>query len=184
MSPPFHYLPQIAFQSEQEKQEILSRGLLELKKGTIPQQAIQRGQKYRGLIENSFEPKVAIRYINENVGYGAFAEEPLKARQYIGEYTGIVRENLRNYFAPLNNYCYEYPIPDPIGRSYVIDATQGNFTRFINHSDSPNLKPLYAFLDGFYHLIFLAMRPIAPGEQLSYAYGSRYWYLRSPPEKL
>jgi len=59
-----------------------------------------------------------------------------------------VRENNRRYFEPLNNYCYEYPVPDSIGRSFVIDATQGNLTRFINHSYEPNLKPKYAFLKG------------------------------------
>ena len=102
----------------------------------------------------------------------------------MGEYTGIVRENVRIYFAPLNNYCYEYPVPDALGRSFVIDATRGNFTRFINHSRAPNLKPVYAFFDGFYHLIFLSLKEIQKGEQLSYDYGRNYWLLRSDPEEL
>jgi SET domain-containing protein len=103
---------------------------------------------------------------------------------YIGEYTGVVRENRRVYFAPLNNYCYEYPVPDGIGKNYVIDATKGNFTRFINHSYEPNLKPVYAFLDGFYHLIFLSLRVIQKGEQLCYDYGRHYWVIRPVPEEL
>ena len=105
---------------------------------------------------------------------------PLKG-QFLGEYTGIVRKNDRRYVEPLNNYCYEYPVPDSIGRSHVIDATQGNFARFINHSSKPNLKPEYAFFDGFFHLIFITNRAIKLGEPLSYNYGSTYWYLRGLP---
>jgi SET domain-containing protein len=63
----------------------------------------------------------------------------------------------------------------------VIDATQGNLTRFINHSRDPNLQPIHVFYDGFYHLIFIALRKIQQGEELSYDYGQSYWYLRDPP---
>jgi hypothetical protein len=64
----------------------------------------------------------------------------------------------------------------------VIDATQGNFTRFINHSNRPNLKPFYAFFDGLYHMILISIKDISKGEQFSYDYGPKYWYIRSPPE--
>ncbi len=118
------------------------------------------------------------------MGYGLFAEEEIPESFFVGEYTGIVRENNRRYFEPLNNYCYEYPIPDSIGRSFVIDATHGNLTRFINHSFQPNLKAGYAFLDGFYHCIFIAIRSIAKGSQLTYNYGQTYWYIRTPPKDI
>lgn len=180
----FEYLPQISFKSKKEKLDIHARSLEEFRKGKIPPQALKLGEKYRKKIESAESPNVSIRYISESIGHGVFAEETLKARTYIGEYTGTVRENWRVYFAPLNNYCYEYPVPDRLGRSFVIDATHGNFTRFINHSYQPNLKPVYAFFDGFYHLIFLSCRKIQKGEQLSYDYGRRYWTLRSIPEEL
>ncbi|MGB7978809.1 MAG: SET domain-containing protein-lysine N-methyltransferase [Chlamydiales bacterium] len=177
-------LPQIDFQSEEERRDILERGLELMRQGKIPENAIQRGVRYRKKILSGFCPKVSIRFINERVGQGVFAEEVLKARSYVGEYTGVVRENVRIYFVPLNNYCYEYPVPDEMGRSFVIDATEGNFTRYINHSYRPNLKPLYAFLDGFYHLIFIALRQIEIGEQLCYDYGRNYWIIRPGPEEL
>jgi SET domain-containing protein len=180
----FDYLPHNAFQSEAERQDILSRGLEELRKGNVNESALQFGSKYQERIESDYAPKVAVRWINERVGHGVFTEEDLKAGCYIGEYTGIVRENMRRYFVPLNNYCYEYPVPDSIGRSFVIDATSGNFTRFINHSTKPNLKPHYAFYDGFYHLILLCLRDIQKGEQLCYEYGPSYWYIRDRPEEL
>lgn len=180
----FKFLPQISFKSKKERFDILTRGLEELRKGNVTEYALKLGERYRKKIETGYCPNVSVRYISEQVGHGVFAEEAIKAGSYIGEYTGIVRENLRVYFAPLNNYCYEYPVPDRIGRSFVIDATEGNFTRFINHSYKPNLNPVYAFFDGFYHLIFLSRREIQKGEQLCYNYGRHYWVIRSVPEDL
>ncbi len=177
-------LPQIAFQSEEEQNEIFKRGMEALRLGKISPKALVLGKKYRKKIGSAFCPNIEIRYISERVGHGVFAKSPMKKRSYVGEYTGIVRENIKIYFAPLNNYCYEYPIPDRIGRSFVIDATDGNFTRYINHSYNPNLKPQYAFFDGFYHLIFVALKEIQIGEQLTYDYGHNYWLIREPPESL
>lgn len=174
----------IAFNNVTERDEIRTRGLREWEEGRVPEESIALGKKYQKNIELKEAPKVSIRFINERIGHGVFAEELLKTGRYIGEYTGIVRENSPTYFAPLNNYCYEYPVPDRNGKHFVIDATQGNFTRFINHSYQPNLKPLYAFVDGFYHLIFLSLCQIQKGKQLSYDYGTRYWAIRSPPEEL
>jgi hypothetical protein len=184
-SPPkTSYLPHIAFPSEEEKQVILAKGLEKLQQGAVSREALRLGKKYRQQIEAPYVFPSAIRYINEQVGHGLFAEEDLPPGHFVGEYTGIVRENNQRYFAPLNNYCYEYPVADSIGRSFVIDATQGNVTRFINHSSQPNLKPVYAFLDGFYHLIFLSLRKIQKGEQFSYDYGANYWYVREAPQHL
>lgn len=180
----FKYLPHISFKNKKERLNILTRGLEELRKGNVPEFVLELGKKYRNEIESAYCPNVAVRFISERVGHGVFAEETLKEGLYIGEYTGIVREHRRVYFAPLNNYCYEYPVPDGIGKNYVIDATQGNFTRFINHSYEPNLKPVYAFFDGFYHLIFISLREIQKGEQLCYDYGRHYWVIRSVPEEL
>lgn len=180
----FAYLPCLAFQSRREKQKVLGLAMEEYRKGNVPAAALEMGKKHRKKIGADYAPNVSICYVNDRVGYGVFAEQKLKANRFVGEYVGIVRENIRIYFAPLNNYCYEYPIPDAIGRNYVIDGSQGNFTRFINHSAKPNLKPHYAFLDGLYHLILLTIRDIEKGEQLSYEYGPSYWYLRSPPEEI
>jgi SET domain-containing protein len=66
----------------------------------------------------------------------------------------------------------------------VIDATAGCLTRFINHSSNPNLTPIHAYWEGFYHLIFLSLRAIHPGEQLTFDYGETYWYIREKPVTL
>lgn len=180
----FRFLPKLAFETPEDKNEILVRGLDKWKKNGISLEAQKLGASFREQIETSYIAAVSIGKINEQVGYGLFAEEEIKKGSYVGEYTGIVRKNDRLYFETLNNYCYEYPVLDDIGRSFVIDATEGNLARFINHSFTPNLKPVHVFYEGFYHLIFLAMQTIEKGQQLSYDYGRNYWYLRQPPQEL
>jgi hypothetical protein len=160
----FRFLPAIDFESLSEKEGIRQRGL---EKKDVKAGELVLGKRYRQQIENSWIPPVEVRLISENIGYGLFAAGALEKGSYAGEYAGIVRKNNSRYTEPLNDYCYEYPVADAMGRSYVIDARQGHLTRFINHSEKPNLKPCYAFLDGFYHVIFLTLRPISTGEQFS-----------------
>ncbi len=170
----FKYLSRNTFEN---RRDIRARGL----KHPIPPEAIEFGKQYIDQIKCAYIPEVSIRFVGEKVGHGLFAEEKIKAGDYVGEYTGHVRKNTRLFFAPLSNYCYEYPVPDSIGRSFVIDATDGCLTRFINHSYHPNLRPVYAFHRGFYHLIFIALSDIEIGTELSYNYGVNYWYVREPP---
>ncbi|HEX2579429.1 MAG TPA: SET domain-containing protein-lysine N-methyltransferase [Rhabdochlamydiaceae bacterium] len=176
---PFKYIPQLVFE---DQSDVVARGKAKDQNNLITPQALELGRKYINKITSAYIPKVSVRWISGKVGYGLFAEEPIAAGSYVGEYTGIVRKNDRRYFEPLNNYCYEYPVDDEIGRSLVIDATQGNLTRFINHRSNPNLQPVHVFYDGYYHLIFIALRSIELGEELSYDYGESYWYLRDKPE--
>ena len=180
----FRYLAKNTFESAADKEELRQKGLEKLKDNAISEQSLELGEQFRDKMEAACMPSLSIRRIDEKVGYGLFAEEDLEARAYIGEYTGLVRKNDRLYFEPLNDYCYEYPIPDSIGRNYVIDGTSGNLTRFLNHSDQPNLKPVHVFYDGFYHLIFLAIHAIKKGTQLKFHYGQNYWALRGKPADL
>jgi SET domain-containing protein len=64
----------------------------------------------------------------------------------------------------------------------VIDAEEkGNFTRFINHSDEPNLTSRWIVVDGIYHVILFANQLIPKGTQLTYDYGPNYWSQRPGP---
>lgn len=146
--------------------------------GAVLPEHLATGARFEEAIAYGQTPRVSVRFCGENVGWGLFAEEDLPENFFLGEYTGHVRKN--NQYT-LNNYLYEYPIPDEIGRSHVIDATSGNLMRFVNHSGQPNLKPLYAFSGGLYHLILVTQRCVAKGDQLNYDYGQNYWYVRSPP---
>ncbi|NGX50353.1 MAG: hypothetical protein K1060chlam2_00198 [Chlamydiae bacterium] len=161
----------------EEHEEIYRLGL----EAEVSPEQEELGKRYIDQIESAYLPEISLHDLGEKVGYGLFAEESIPPGAYVGEYTGLVRKNDRRYSAPMNNYCYEYPVLDELERSYVIDATDGNFTRFINHSYDPNLKPVHLYHLGYFHLIFLAIREIKKGEQLCYNYGKHYWYVRRPP---
>lgn len=176
----FTFLPHLTFESEEAEQEVRAK----CARASPPEEALRLGELYHDQIASSYLPKVSVRRISDEVGYGLFAEERIEAGSYVGEYTGIVHRNNRQYIEPPNCYYYTYPIVDEVARNYVINATSGHLTRFINHSFAPNMKPHYAFQGGLYHLIFIALFPIEKGEQLFYNYGKKYWYVRSPPTKL
>jgi uncharacterized protein len=177
----FHFLAHNHFETEEDRLEIQRGGLEKFKQGAVAAESLELGKRFIDKIEASYIPEASIRWRGESIGYGLFAEEPLEAGSYVGEYTGIVRKNDRRYFEPLNHYCFEYPVPDDIGRSHVIDATSGHLTRFINHSYQPNLRHVHVFFNGFYHLIFLAINPIEKGTELTFNYGPNYWCLRGKP---
>lgn len=167
----FTYLAQLCVLKAEEQEKIRIDGPPDV-----------QGEKYQHLIESGYVPKVSIRWVSKEVGYGLFAEEDLPENSYVGEYVGQIRKN--NEHGELNHYLYKYPVLDEIGRNYVIDATCGNLLRFANHSFTFNMKHTYAFASHFYHTIFITIRPIVKGEQLTYNYGKNYWYLRGTPTAL
>lgn len=129
------------------------------------------------LFEGAFA-NVHIQWIDPVLQYGLFASEDLFEKTFIGEYTGRVRR-LDQKSAPPNAYCFNYPTRFLSSKSFTIDAMrQGNQTRFINHSEEPNLEALWLVSKRLLHLIFIARRPILKGEQLTFNYGADYWLYR------
>lgn len=174
----FEYLPSLIFQNSALQQHLFEQA----KEREIRPLHLENGARFKKEIEESYIAPVSVRWIDPEIGFGLFAEVDLEEGTYIGEYVGEVRPNNNHLF--LSDYLYSYPILDEIGRNYVIDAHKGCLTRFINHSYQPNLDSPYAFVDGFYHMILLANRPIKKGEQLSFNYGKNYWAIRTQPKEL
>ena len=172
----------LIFENEREKAALHDEAICLFHQGKIAEDHLNLGHTFRQEILSGYVVKSAVRFVSETVGFGLFAETLLKPGAFVGEYVGCVRKNNRH--GEMNNYLYSYPQCDEIGRNFVIDASRGNAIRFVNHSQSPNLIPKYAFVDGFYHLILLTLREIHPGEQFSYNYGKKYWIIREPPEPL
>lgn len=138
------------------------------------QQQIARGQ-----IANA---STLIKWINQEKGFGLFADIDLPEKTFVAEYTGIVREV--NKKSPnindINEYCFEYPTRFFSSKYYLIDASkEGNISRFINHSQSPNLQPLWLVNRKVLHLIFITHRPIKKNTELTFDYGVDYWRHRS-----
>jgi len=104
-------------------------------------------------------------------GLGLFAVKPIAKREYIATYRGKriptaqAQARERRFGA---RYMFE------IDRRWTIDgSSRRNLGRYLNHSCAPNAEPV---LRGG-QIVFVALRAIAPGEEIAYDYGEEYFAL-------
>lgn len=148
----------------------------------VPQ--IRRLQEIaRSELDNPYRPALYLKYINDTVGFGAFADEPIEEGQLVIEYTGclVLDEDCEadGDFAMEVGRCYRTD-KGPILLS--VDAKNtGNFSRFINHSYHPNVDSMTLFnpKDGLFHVLLHAKDPIEKNAQLFINYGEGYWFSRT-----
>ena len=135
------------------------------------------GRNFQREIKSGYVADLTIGWIDDFIGYGVFANQEIPAGSYIAEYTGVVRR--LNRFNPDHNaYCFHYPTRFWSWKYFMIDALhEGNETRFINHSNDPNLQPqcLVDADQGLLHLVFFAAKHIDKGSELTFNYGPDYW---------
>jgi SET domain-containing protein len=150
--------------------------VLEEKK--LPKADKQNAKNYGKLIAQGYEAPWYLQYIDEQIGHGAFADDDIEEGQMIGEYTGIVTERyqLRDFDS---SYGWSLIAPEyqrDSQRFLFVDARRaGNFTRFINHSNYPNIKAITIYSHDEWHMVYIAARLIKKGEQLLVDYGIGYW---------
>lgn len=134
--------------------------------------------RYQDQIRSTVIADVYIQKVSEAVGHGVFAYDEIEAGQMIGEYTGLARRKKNSDCS--NAYIFNYTSDD------VIDASKrGNSMRFINHSNqNANTNYKRVMVDGVQHIIFIALRRIAAGEQILFDYGENYWAFRHEPEEI
>ncbi|MBS0620494.1 MAG: SET domain-containing protein-lysine N-methyltransferase [Verrucomicrobia bacterium] len=175
------YLPELVFSQEQDQRSVEHLCAIAKRRGWVGPEHYWLASLYAQELEKGSHLELAIRWIDEKMGYGVFACHPIPAGCFIGEYTGVVRR--RKLFGRWkNSYCFDYRIGERRSR-YVIDAQDaGNHTRFINHSASPNVETASLIWKGAIHIILFALRPISPGDQLCYDYGPDYWRKRGTPQ--
>ncbi|KAJ7920940.1 hypothetical protein B0H13DRAFT_1604908, partial [Mycena leptocephala] len=119
----------------------------------------------------------------EKRGWGARTSDVLVRGQVLGLYTGCVsfrREKAHKLFGKRASYIFELDIDEEPGDSprdaYSVDAFHcGNWTRFINHSCSPNVQVIAVAYDTVdddtpYVLAFVAIEKICPGTELTLDY--------------
>lgn len=105
------------------------------------------------------------------LGFGAYTKPhvTIKKGQWLEEYLGDLRPISS---ADTSSSLYRIWIPD----TCIIDAEKaGNWTRFINSSCRPNVKPWGEFLGKRHVVMFQALRDIGPEEELTFQYGSAYF---------
>lgn len=147
----------------------------------VGSQIRQDGLTYRPELSTGYVANTVIKWIDDEIGYGLFAGIDFLPGTYIGEYAGNVRQVNRRT-DELNSYCFHYPTRW-FSRNYtVIDAiSEGNETRFLNHSYTPNLQPRWLYDRGLMHLTFFAATFIPKGTQLTFNYGKDFWKNRPLP---
>lgn len=163
---------------------------------------IARSIEERGLSENLVRKKLP-----GGLGYGIFLHpkaKPILKGQVIAPYAGEISFIPKNLVGE-SLYAFE-PLSDILlnkeeharfdsGRRYhprryysmMVDALKsGNFTRFINHSDKPNIVAdlfrippnTYGLAPSPIEVVYLAKKTIRPGEQLLVCYdgdNESYW---------
>lgn len=138
--------------------------------------------QYQQQLASGATVPVCVKWINDSLEYGLFADVDIPAGTYVGEYAGQVRRLFRKH-PDHNAYCFHYPSRFWSLRYYVIDARwEGNLMRFLNHSDHPNIRPLCLVDRGILHLAFVTSQSIAKGSQLTFDYGNDYWITRTKLE--
>lgn len=178
-----HYIDRLLFEEEWMAEKMAKRCARKLKREKFFQMNRWTLALYGKGMERPLKHFFYIRWINRYLGYGVFAARTLPALTYIGEYTGVVqkRNNRKNRY---NDYVFSYDLCGKATR-FCIDARErGNFTRFLNHSDQPNLTSRWVIKEGISHIIFFTNRSIPPHAQLTYCYGPWYWRRRSLPSAL
>jgi hypothetical protein len=116
-------------------------------------------------------PKLYIKFISDDLGFGLFANQSFQKDDYIGEFCGIVTSNPDS---SSDNYSYSY-----IDNTDIVIAPRktGNELQFANHSKenaNVNWKHIIG-LDNKEHVIFVATKEIKKDEQILIDYGDDYW---------
>lgn len=195
---PLSMYPIIAREIRKQKIEVLKVG----KKNLNELASICRAIEKNGLPDH-----LICKKLPKKLGFGIFLHpeaKPIRKGQIIGPYSGIVALLPQN--APGDSSYAFAPIVDIVlskkeqtlfdkknryrpNRFYAIDVDaekKGNFIRFINHSEKPNVVahlfkvPANSLgLDPSpIEVIYVAKKTIHPGEQLLVCYegdGSSYW---------
>ena len=173
-----NYTPWIRFENYEQMKKVRQNCPWLLRWKWSGKENQELGQKYQQQISIGYTAPLFIKWINEQLGYGLFAAEDIDNGAFIGEYSGLIRRVYRRH-PQLNDYCFQYPSKYWSWCYFVVDAQhEGNYLRFANHSDRPNLQPQTAVDRGWLHQLFFANRKISKGTQLTFDYGEDYWQRR------
>ena len=176
----FHikYLSHPKFKDAQSLQAVVRECPWWIRSSPLGQEIRDLGLIYQTSIWSGLVAPTTIKWINDEIGYGLFANASIPAQSWIGIYTGHVRRLYRRK-PDQNAYCVHYPTRFWSWHYYVIDAYRGgNELRFVNHHLSPNLEVRCLEEKGLLYFAFFSTQEIAAGEQLTVNYGEDYWQKR------
>uniref|UniRef100_A0A8R1HTW3 SET domain-containing protein n=1 Tax=Caenorhabditis japonica TaxID=281687 RepID=A0A8R1HTW3_CAEJA len=110
-------------------------------------------------------------------GWGVRPCADIPAGTFIGEYTGELLDDTQASERHDSTFLFETRVGS---ETFTIDAKySGNYTRFINHSCSPNVKVANVSWDSeesqLVHMCFFTDKLIKCGEELTIDYGESWW---------
>ncbi|KAJ3170279.1 hypothetical protein HDU88_008906 [Geranomyces variabilis] len=111
--------------------------------------------------------------------FGVFSSIYIPSGTFLTEYGGLLVNHSRS-----TDYEWSYisDIPDGNGHtmSLGIDAqVVGNIGRFVNHDESPNTDSVYVPWRNTWRVLYISVRDIWPGEEVTVSYGAKYWETRN-----
>ncbi|MBB64860.1 MAG: hypothetical protein CMO81_07320 [Waddliaceae bacterium] len=165
------YLPFSRYRSIKSYHRIVRQCKRLVNLDAVERESLWLGTYHAKELNSAWVQPMHIRWVSEELGYGAFASRPIRSGAFIGEYVGLVK-----WYAPFdlnsNAYCFRCPSAPYYWIRYTIDAQNyGNEIRYIKHSNTPNCESRGVCLNDFFHVCLFAMRDIPAGEQLCYDYG-------------
>ncbi|MBX9743837.1 MAG: SET domain-containing protein [Chlamydiales bacterium] len=163
------------FSNEKTLYEVLKQSRKAKHQDVIPPEKIWMGIYFDKEIRTGLNPRLSVRYIDPEIGYGVFSEQKIPSCSFVGEYVGMIKERRRHLLKD-KIYCMRYNCWQGGRRQFIIDAeTHGNYTRFINHSAQPNLALQSVYWRGLPRMIFISLKEIPEGTQLTFDYGRSFW---------
>ncbi|GCB78902.1 N-lysine methyltransferase KMT5A-A isoform X1 [Scyliorhinus torazame] len=131
------------------------------------------------LIHSGMEEGMKVGII-DGKGRGVMATKPFQRGEFVVEYSGDLIEftdaksRETKYAQDPSAGCYMYYFQH-LSKTYCVDATKETtrLGRLINHSKNGNCQTKLHNVGGKPHLILVASRDIAKGEELLYDYGDR-----------
>jgi uncharacterized protein len=172
------FVPSVYFKNYSELIDIRRNCPWVLKTSFLGMEQRALGVRFRPLVFSAYTAPIYIQKRDPQVGFGVFARQSISKGEYIGEYAGYVRK-LSRLHKDTNEYCLHYPTKWFSLSYHAIDALYfGNALRFINHSDTPNIKPVCLVDRGIIHTVFFAIHNISEGQELTFNYGKDFWQKR------
>nr|PIL96547.1 histone lysine methyltransferase SET2 [Toxoplasma gondii COUG] len=112
-------------------------------------------------------------------GLGVFARERIEEGKLVIEYVGEVLDaqllaaRVRAYTQQelARGQPQHWYVMEVIPHVYIDSTRVGNIARLVNHSCEPNCSLQRVNVHGTYRMGIFALRPILPGEEISYDYG-------------
>jgi uncharacterized protein len=119
-------------------------------------------------------PARSFRVARSLAGLGLFAVRPIARRQYIVAYSGPWIDNDEAARRERRGARYLFEVN---GRWTIDGTSRRNLGRYVNHSCRPNAEPVMRKR----RMVVVALRAIAPGEEITFDYGKEYFDLFIKP---